>query len=289
MDPIINEMIKKYEGEKSKNKLNVIKEILQEIILSGLSRAGFFDKAAFYGGTALRIFYGLDRFSEDLDFSLFTTDKDFDLKRYFHILEEEINSYGLSVKIEEKIKSFDSNIKSAFLKGNTIEHLLYFYSDDANIERINKNELIKIKFEVDINPPNYAKFETRYELTPTPYEIVLYDLSSLFAGKIAAILCRAYKHRVKGRDLYDYVFFLSINAKVNLKHLKARLLEANYIDQDTDLTIDLVKDLLKERFDNIDYIDAKKDVSPFINDQRKIELWSAAFFKTISEKLESDW
>lgn len=285
MDQIINEMLKKYENE---SKTNAIKEVVQELVLSILSRAGFFEKAAFYGGTALRIFYGLNRFSEDLDFSLKTKDLNFDLNNYIKSLEKEINAYGLNFKIEEKIKTFDSNIKSAFLKGNTIEHLLIFYPENALIKGINKNELIKIKFEIDINPPKYAQFETRYQLSPTPYEIVLYDLPSLFAGKIAAILCRSYKYRVKGRDLYDYIFYLQINAKVNLKHLKERLIEASYIDKDTNLTIEKVKDILKERFDKIDYKNAKEDVIPFINNPNVLDIWSANFFKTITNNLNED-
>lgn len=288
MDPIINEMIKKYENQNVTNKTNIIKEVMQEIILSGLARAGFFNKAAFYGGTALRIFYGLDRFSEDLDFSLKTSDKDFNLSSYLPILEKEVNSYGLNFKIEEKIKTFDSNIKSAFLKGNTIEHLLIFYSDNNLIKGVNKNELIKIKFEIDIDPPLYASYETRYQIRPTPYEIVLYDLPSLFAGKIAAILCRAYKHRVKGRDLYDYIFYLQINAKVNLKHLKARLIQASYIKEDTIFNIDKVKEMLNEGFDKIDYEDAKNDVIPFINNPKNLDVWSANFFKTITKNLEEN-
>ncbi len=288
MDPIINEMIKKYENQNVTNKTNIIKEVMQEIILSGLARAGFFNKAAFYGETALRIFYGLDRFSEDLDFSLKTSDKDFNLSSYLPILEKEVNSYGLNFKIEEKIKTFDSNIKSAFLNGNTIEHLLIFYSDNNLIKGVNKNELIKIKFEIDIDPPLYASYETRYQIRPTPYEIVLYDLPSLFAGKIAAILCRAYKHRVKGRDLYDYIFYLQINVKVNLKHLKARLIEASYIKEDTIFNIDKVKEMLNERFDKIDYEDAKNDVIPFINNPKNLDVWSANFFKTITKNLEEN-
>ena len=130
MSAVIEQMLKAYQVENIYDRKNAMKEIMQEIVLCGLSRAGFFDKAAFYGGTALRIFYGLDRFSEDLDFSLETTDQDFDLKAYFPILEKEVRSFGLNVTIQEKEKSKDSDIRSAFLKGNTKEHLLLFYADE---------------------------------------------------------------------------------------------------------------------------------------------------------------
>ena len=130
MNTAIEQMLKNYQIENIYDQKNAMKEIMQEIVLCGLSRAGFFQKAAFYGGTALRIFYGLDRFSEDLDFSLVTADPDFDLTVYFPVLEKEVRAFGLHVTIQEKEKTKESNIRSAFLKGNTKEHLLLFYADE---------------------------------------------------------------------------------------------------------------------------------------------------------------
>lgn len=209
MNTAIEQMLKNYQIENIYDQKNAMKEIMQEIVLCGLSRAGFFQKAAFYGGTALRIFYGLDRFSEDLDFSLVTADPDFDLTVYFPVLEKEVRAFGLHVTIQEKEKTKESNIRSAFLKGNTKEHLLLFYADEDLAVSVARSEVVKIKFEVDINPPEHAGFEHKYRLLPTPYEVNLYDMPSLFAGKIHAVLCRAWKSRIKGRDLYDYVFYLS--------------------------------------------------------------------------------
>src|SRR5699024_5782628 len=230
-----------------------MKEIMQEIVLCGLSRAGFFQKAAFYGGTALRIFYGLDRFSEDLDFSLVTADPGFDLTVYFPVLEKEVRAFGLHVTIQEKEKTKESNIRSAFLKGNTKELLLLFYADENLAGSVAKSEVIKIKFEVDINPPEYAGFEHKYRLLPTPYEVNLYDMPSLFAGKIQAVLCRAWKSRIKGRDLYDYVFYLSRGSAVNQKHLRARLLQSGFISEDMECTLPELRHMLYERFDTIDF------------------------------------
>lgn len=288
MNPIIDEMLEKYNATNLLDKKNAIKEIMQEIVLCGLSRAGFFEKAVFYGGTALRIFYGLDRFSEDLDFSLRTTDANFDLEKYFPILEREVNALGLNVKIENKVKTFDSAIKSAFLKGNTKEHLLMFYSDSNLVKGINPDEVIKIKFEIDTNPPPFATFETKYKLQPSPYEISLYDLPSLFAGKIGAVLCRAWKSRIKGRDLYDYIFYLQKNATFNLKHLQARLVQAGFIYDDKELTLEDVKELLNNRFDSIDYEEAKKDVIPFVKDANVLNVWNANFFKSITQNLKAE-
>lgn len=281
---MIEQMIQHYDAESIYDRKNVVKEIMQEIVLCGLSRAGFFKEAAFYGGTALRIFHGLDRFSEDLDFSLMVENPDFDLTAYFPILEKEVKSFGLNVTIMEKEKAKESNIKSAFLKGNTKEHLLYFYSNQP-IAGISESELIKIKFEVDVNPPKYATFEHKYRLLPAPYEVNLYDASSLFAGKIHAVICRAWKSRVKGRDLYDYVFYLSRQTPVNLKHLRERLIQTNYIDEKDGCSLEDVKRMLIKKFETINYEQAKQDVEPFVRDQGTLALWGADFFKQITENL----
>lgn len=262
-----------------------MKEIMQEIVLCGLSRAGFFKEAAFYGGTALRIFYGLDRFSEDLDFSLMAVNPEFELAVYFPTLEKEVHSFGLNVIIQEKKKTKESNIQSAFLKENTKEYLLLFYPQEQILSGISKNETIKIKFEVDVNPPEYATFEHKYRLLPSPYEVNLYDVPSLFAGKIHAVLCRTWKSRIKGRDLYDYVFYLTQKAAVNQKHLRERLLQSGYITPDAICSLEDIKAMLSKRFDSIDYVQARRDVEPFICDTSTLNVWCADFFKQITERL----
>lgn len=287
MNHVINEMLNKYQAEGLADKKNAVKEIMQEIVLCGLSRAGFFKKAAFYGGTALRIFYGLDRFSEDLDFSLMAPDDSFELSEYFPTLKKEIASYGLNVEIAEKEKTKESAIRSAFLKGNTKEHMLLFYASDSAAHAVAGNETIKIKFEVDTNPPAGATFEHKYRLLPAPYEVALYDMPSLFAGKAHAVICRAWKSRVKGRDLYDYVFYLSRGASLNTEHLKARLVQSNVWKADDAFTVADAKELLCARFDTIDYAQAKEDVSPFIKDKAALDLWSADFFKQITDNLRN--
>ena len=201
MNNVIREMLTRFSVNELTEKKDALKEVLQEVILCGLSRAGFFQRTAFYGGTALRIFHGLDRFSEDLDFSLQTADGSFSLSDFFSVLRKEVASFGLNLEITEKVKTRESAIQSAFLKGNTKEHMLMFFNADQSVESIPGNEKIKIKFEVDTNPPASASFERRYRLLPVPYEVMLYDMPSLFAGKVHAVICRAWKSRIKGRDL----------------------------------------------------------------------------------------
>lgn len=286
MQQVLPQMLSKYQIRDIDDKKNAIKEIVQEVVLCGLSRGGFFKDAAFYGGTALRIFYGLDRFSEDLDFSLVSQNPEFDLAKYFSYIENETKSLGLNFIVKEKPKAFDSNVKSAFLKGNTKEHILTFYEESNDTNIINKDELISIKFEVDINPPMGATFETKFSLLPSPYQVRLYDMPSLFAGKIHACLCRNWKTRVKGRDFYDYVFFLAMGAKVNLVNLKAKLVQSKFIAEDYDLTIENLKTLLNERFSNMDFAQAKEDVLPFVKDKSKLDLWSKEFFIEITKQLQ---
>jgi len=286
MNTVIEEMLKSYQVDNIYDRKNAMKEIMQEIVLCGLSRAGFFKEAAFYGGTALRIFYRLDRFSEDLDFSLEQINLDFDLCSYFPVLEKEVKAFGLNVEIQEKEKTKDSNIRSAFLKGNTKEHLLLFYADERLVGTVDKNEVVKIKFEVDTNPPAFATYEHKYRLLPVPYEIRLYDMPSLFAGKIHAVICRGWQSRIKGRDLYDYIFYLSKAVTVNQKHLRARLIDSGYISENQECTLEEIKTMLKNRFDSIDFLQARKDVEPFIRDTSVLDIWSSDFFKQITEGLK---
>lgn len=285
MNHIIEQMLKQYNTQIIDEK-STIKEVVQEIVLCGLSRAGFFKTSTFYGGTALRIFYGLDRFSEDLDFSLKSPDPLFEFTEYIPTLEKEIRSYGLNFGVVQKEKSFDSAIKSAFIKGNTKEHMLMFYTDKKLADSIGSNELIKVKLEVDTNPPEYAGFETKFRLLPIPYEITLYDMPSLFAGKIHAVISRSWKNRVKGRDLYDYVYYLSRGTEVNLKHLAARLAQTGNIPESEQLALDDIKKMLYERFQNINYIQAKQDVLPFIKNRKALEVWKADFFCDITHGLK---
>ncbi|CDF20472.1 putative uncharacterized protein [Clostridium sp. CAG:609] len=288
MNKTLSEMLEKYEIKTDKDEINALKEIIQELVISGLSKSDFFNRAAFYGGTALRIFYDLDRFSEDLDFALVSPDKNFDLSAYFPFIEKEVSLYGLNLKVDTKIKTKESNISSAFLKGDTMEHILIFFSE-SNLQ--NNSKLlrdIKIKFEIDINPPSGAEYEIKYKLLPTPHSVRLYNKESLFAGKIHAILCRNWSHRTKGRDLYDYAFFLSKNIKVNMNLVKSKLVESNVLKDDDNFDINILKNMLNEKFKLIDYDAAKNDVAPFLDDSTKLNIWSMEFFQSITDNLHEE-
>ena len=285
MNSVIEQMITKYEIKNINDEINALKEIIQEIILAGLSRGGFFNEAAFFGGTALRIFYNLDRFSENLDFALIVPNKNFDLNKYFNYIERELKAYGLNLEINYKEKKIDSNITSAFVKGDTLELILKFFPNEENhvYNHILKN--IKIKFNVDINPPSGASYEDKYKLLPSPHQVKLYDKESLFAGKIHAILCRNWSKRTKGRDLYDYVFFIANNISINIELIKNKLIASNYIDIDSKFDIDVLKELLIKKFNEIDYKEAKEDIMPFVKNVDSLDVWNKDFFISITKKL----
>lgn len=286
MNKVIEQMLQSFAPKSLEERKNAMKEVMQEIALCGLSRAGFFDKAVFYGGTALRIFHELDRFSEDLDFSLRDPDPDFRLQRFLPILEREVQSFGVHMTVQQKEKSMVSNIQTAFLKGDTREHLLHFFPDIATASGTAAGERIQIKLEIDINPPGFATFEHRYQLMPLPYAIALYDKPSLFAGKIHAVLCRGWKNRVKGRDLYDYVHFLSRSTPFNLEHLRERLMQSGAIQDRDSFTVNEAKKLLYQHFTTVNYDQARDDVLPFISNPAMLDLWNADFFTQITQLLK---
>lgn len=287
MNLAIDQMLKQRNLLTLSDRKHALREIVQEILLSGLSRAGFFRQAAFSGGTALRIFHGLDRFSEDLDFSLKKASTSFDLNVYLPILEKEIGSYGLSLASEPRGEKRGTAIQSAFFKGSTKGLMLSVFSDNPHINTLHPGELIKVKLEVDVDPPDLAQFENQFRLLPFPYEVTLYDPPSLFAGKIHAVLCRAWRDRVKGRDLHDYVFHLAQETVVNLPHLVERLRRSGFLAQNQNLDLHGLKELLCKRFEAIDFDSAKKDVFPFIQNPLALDLWSAEFFCQITGKLKS--
>ena len=286
MNSVFELMLSKYTLNDNHQRENAVKEIIQEIVLSGLSRGGFFEKAVFYGGTCLRILYGLDRFSEDLDFALINKDDSFRLEDYFPSIKKELLSYGLDMDVLKKEKSKgDNDIQSAFVKGNTQILLLSFFPNDESLNSIVKNQTIKIKFEIDTDNPEGGVVVNKYRLLPSPYEMKVFDEPTLFAGKIHAILCREYKNRIKGRDYYDYLFYCGKETHINIGYLENILKNSNRIAKNINLTLEMVKQMLKERFESLDFELAKKDVINFINKPDSLMFWNKNLFISTLDKL----
>lgn len=287
MNSVIETMINKYNPKNNEERENAIKEIIQVIALAGLSRGGFFNKAAFYGGTCLRIFHGLNRFSEDLDFALLEKDPSFKLDDYFPSLKKEFESYGLDMSIELKKKDENTEVQSAFLKGNTLMLMMSFFPKSEDAKRVVTNQKIKIKFEIDTDNPSGGTTEFKYKMLPAPYEVKVFDESTLFAGKIHAILCRNYKNNVKGRDFYDYLFYIGKGSKFNCRYLENKLKNTGgIIDINENLTLEKVKELLRNKFELVDFESAKKDVSNFITNKESLNSWKKELFVSTLEGLQ---
>lgn len=287
MNNVIKTMLSKYNPQNNEQRENAVKEILQEIALAGLSRGGFFEKAAFYGGTCLRVFHGLNRFSEDLDFALLDKNRDFKLDDYFPALNKEFQSYGIEMNVELKNKDENKEVKNAFLKGNTLMLMMTFFPKSEEITKIVPNKKIKIKFEIDTDNPSGGTTEYRYQMLPAPYEVQIFDEPTLFAGKIHAILCRNYKNHVKGRDYYDYLFYIGKGSKLNLKYLENKLKNTGgIINKNEPLTLEIVKDLLRAKFESTDYESAKEDVYSFIDNKDDLSVWKKELFLSTIEKLK---
>lgn len=268
---IFDQMLARYEIKKENDLVNATHEVMQEIALAGLYRGGFFNKAAFYGGTCLRIFHGLKRYSEDMDFSLIAPDIDFDLEEYFPAIIHEFHAVGKEVTITKKEKKKLGRVESAFLKENTATYDLKFQTEKS----------IKIKIEVDIDPP--MKFDTEQKLRLLPFSFMTrcFVLSDLFAGKMHALVFRNWKSRVKGRDWYDFEWYVRNGTELNFDHLQERMQQFDGLE----LTKEQFIEKLKERLTNTDIEVVKRDVRRFIMNPEELEIWSNDYFLQIADMI----
>jgi len=281
IQPAIQDFIKAYRSPSLK-KRDILRDILQHSALLGLARRNFFEHAAFYGGTALRILYRLDRLSEDLDFSLLKPNPNFDFAPFLDGLENEMSSFGFEV--EAQLKKKESPILSAFVKANTLKLLLTI--EDSHHIAIHPDEKISIKLEIDTTPPPGFQVQTELVLTPTPFYVLTYSPEDLFAGKMHAILCRQWRKRVKGRDWFDLIWFIKNNIPIHLAHLCQRMIQSKHLPTDIQLDKDKLLDFLQKRISIIDWEQAKNDVKPFLFDPQQLTIWSAKFFLDLIGKIE---
>jgi predicted nucleotidyltransferase component of viral defense system len=281
---MIKEWLESYHPVDRDQATAALREIMQEVALAGLYRAGFYEKAAFYGGTALRIFYGLDRFSEDLDFSLLSDDPAFSFHPYIEAIITEFNSQGMQVSVREKAKSIQSNIESAFLKSETIWKELVL---DGVLPQQGLGQVanIKIKLEVDKRPP--LGFDTEEKLLTRPFSFYVkcLTLPDLFAGKMHALLFRKWQNNVKGRDWYDMEWYIRKGIPLNLSHFLQRAIASDNWKKNT-ITETEFRDLLSDKIDSVNMDRVKEDISRFIPDQGRLKIWSPQYFHDLAEKLK---
>ncbi|KAA6334700.1 hypothetical protein EZS27_017000 [termite gut metagenome] len=266
-NPIFSTMMSRYEIRTKDDDTNALHEVMQQTVLAGLYRGGFFNRAAFYGGTCLRIFYGLQRFSEDMDFSLLQTDESFRLETYFDAIIAEFQSLGREICITRREKRTQTSVESAFLKDNTKIYNLAFATE--------KN--VKIKIEVDTQPPMGFLTEHKLLLLPFSFMVRCYTLPDLYAGKMHALLFRAWKNRVKGRDWYDFEWYIRNNIALNFKHLQQRVEEINSIKNE-DFSYAIFQNRLKEKILKTDINVVKNDVRPFIKNSSEMDIWATDYF-----------
>ncbi len=281
----IETLLQRYKCQSLSDYHEALRESIQKIALLGLWRAKFYEHAAFYGGTALRLLYGLNRFSEDLDFSLLKTTESFSLSPYNKAIQAELESFGFETHVTEKEKTAQTKIKSAFIKANTKQHLIHVNAPKKFIHTLNHDQKLKVKIEVDIDPPGNFQTHSELLLEPLPFSVLTFSKEDLFAGKIHAILCRGWLNRVKGRDWYDLVWFVTQNISLNLSHLKQRLIQSGHLEAEEPFSQREFWDLYTKRLQQIDFEHAKTDILPFIKDPISLDLWSASFFEKVGEKI----
>jgi predicted nucleotidyltransferase component of viral defense system len=285
MHEAVARMLSKYDCRGLNDYINALREILQDIALLGLWRGKFFEKAAFYGGTALRVLYGLERFSEDMDFSLLEPFGGFDITSYTAFLERETKGFGFDIRVERIDKAVQTPVQSAFLKADTRKQLLVIETGEELLRAIPKGQILRIKLEVDTDPPPGFATQTRYLLQPIPFSVRAFALPDLFAGKMHAILCRRWKSRVKGRDWYDLVWYAANHPELHLYHLEQRMRQTGDWKEDAPLTSERFKDLLIHAINSLDLEQVRKEVEPFVKNPEALSIWSQEFFLDIVPRI----
>ena len=264
-------MLSGYDITTEQQKRNVIFEVNQQVILAGLYNGGFFNEAAFYGGTCLRIFHGLQRFSEDMDFSLLAPNENFDFTQYFQPIIDQFALVGREVEIRKKDKKNFGKVESAFLKDNTDVYDITFQTEKS----------VKIKIEVDTQPPLKFKTEQKLLLLPQSFMTRCFTLPTLFAGKMHALVYRAWKNRVKGRDWYDFEWYVRHNVPLDFTHLCERALQFNKEELDKETFLQK----LNERLATADINQVKADVLPFMRNPKELDIWSNDYFLQLAKMI----
>ncbi len=258
MKDYLNEIVdQNLDNQTNKNR---IREYIQKYFLYILYKKKIYRNLVFTGGTALRFLHKIKRFSEDLDFSLSVKAENYN---FIDLLDKtkkefELAGYNLEVKYNE-----EKNVNSAFFK---FSQLLFEYGVSPL-----KEEKVSIKLEIDTNPPSGGKEEVDLYNAIFMFDILHYDLSSLFTGKVHALLFRKY---VKGRDWYDLVWYLTNFKKLepNFEMLNNAARQTLGEDFDKELKIENWKSILSKKVETIDVAKIKNDVYRFLESHSDVEL-----------------
>ncbi len=280
---MITEWLEQYKPKNNPEGEQALREIMQEVALAGLQRSDFFEQAAFYGGTALRIFHRLTRFSEDLDFSLLSVTPDFSFQPYLSGMLKEFAALGMQVSINEKNKTNKNNIDSAFLKANATWKEIVLKGIIPQ-EKMALRPEIKIKLEVDTEPPLGFTTEEKLLLKPFSFYVKCFSLPDMFAGKMHALLFRKWKNRVKGRDWFDLEWYIRNDIPLHLEHFQLRAQDSKDWTK-KDLSKSQLLKLVNDKIDAVSFKAVKDDIVKFIPDTRVLDIWSPAYFHDLVKKI----
>lgn len=268
---IYDQMVAAYAHQRGTATPNVEQEVMQRITLAGLHRGGFFQHAAFYGGTCLRLFHNLPRYSEDMDFSLIEKRDDIHIENYFPAIIEEFRLAGHEVSIVKKDKKHFGRVESAFLKDNTEVYDIQFQT----------KKTLKVKIELDTNPP--LAFETEQLALQLPYSFMTrcFTMPDLYAGKMHALVYRTWQRRVKGRDWYDFEWYVRWNVPLHFEHLQERIREFN----GEEVSKESFLNQLREKLASTDIQRVKNDVMDFVDNPHELDIWSNDYFLMLADKI----
>ena len=279
---LIQDRLNSYACQSPVEEEQALREIAQEVVLAALGRTDFFSNAAFHGGTSLRILYGLNRFSEDLDFALQQPDRAFQLQPYLKSVATELTAYGYHLETQDRSQT-DVTVRKAFLKEDSLVRVLQL----GHLRPDRSTRKIRIKLEVDTNPPAGAVLESKFLDFPFVSSLVVHDAASLFAGKVHALLSRDY---IKGRDWYDFVWYTSRGTPINHILLSAALQQQGPWKVQGCKTDDpWCIERLEKRIRSLAWTEVAADVERFVKTHElpSLKLWSEAFFLSQLDKYAS--
>lgn len=271
---IFDDLVEQYHPMTDDARKSAQREVMQKIALAGLNRGGFFEHAAFYGGTCLRIFHGLNRFSEDMDFSLIEKNSNVHIENYFQPIVDEFRAIGMPVEIVKKDKKAFGRVESAFLKEDTEAYDIKFQT----------RKMLKVKIELDTNPPLQFSTEQRLLMQPYSFSVRIFTLADLYAGKMHALVYRAWQRRIKGRDWYDFEWCVRNGIALDFNHLQARIKEFS----GEDVNRDQFMQQLRNKLATSDIDNVKQDVLPYISHEqrRELDFWSNNYFLQLADMIK---
>lgn len=285
MSSFLRQLLGRYSAARAEDYDRALREIMQQVILLGLWRSRFFEHAAFYGGTALRLVHGLDRFSEDLDFSLLEPGGSFDLGSYRTSTVRELAAHGIEADAGLEEKPGESSIKRMFLSSNARTTLAAADAPQSVISSLPRERLLMVRLEVDLLPAPGFSTAPGYLLIPLPFQARCYSLPDLHACKMHAVLCRRWRNRVKGRDWFDMVWFAANHPELRIAHLEQKMKQSGDLGPEETLTESVLRSKIDEAISKLDVNAARREVEPFVRDHTSLRVWSRDFFRAVAARI----